>query len=612
MNMFAGLNAESYDRQYSDARLLQRLGIFVRPYWYWVLGLVLVIAGGAMLNAWFPVLVAQLMDALPRQPQSWLWYAGYALLSGLALWGLNYLRALWFAQLTGGLIADLRSAAFDACLAHDLSFYDEHAVGRIISRITGDTQEFAQALRLIADTVSQFASMIILLVLLTRISGRLTLAIVAPVPLLILFSSLWRTAARRSTTKGFRAIGNVNTAIQEAVTGISVAKNFRQEGSIYAEFDKINQESYHVNLRRGIILATVFPVLNALMGVGYGMLAYLGGQAAAANLVSLGAWALFLQSVDRFWFPLSQLASFWSQLQAGLAAAERVFALIDAESTVQQTGNTPIQTALRGQIEFRHLMFRYQPQLPGKLVLPDFSLSIAPGESVALVGHTGAGKSSITKLLARFYEFQGGQILIDGQDIRSFDLQAYRRQLGIITQVPFLFSGDIAENIRYAAPKAREADIMALANQIGAGEWLAGLPQGLRTQVGERGNRLSLGQRQLVALLRVLVQNPAIFLLDEATASIDPFTESQIQTALQLLLKDRTSIIIAHRLSTVRSADRILVLSKGQLQEQGSHEQLLQQGGHYAELYQTYFRHQSLQYIEEREYLAPLKTGVAI
>jgi ATP-binding cassette subfamily B protein len=289
------------------------------------------------------------------------------------------------------------------------------------------------------------------------------------------------------------------------------------------------------------------------------------------------------------------LAAFWSQLQGGLSAAERVFALIDAEATVRQADHRSV-TQLNGEICFDRVGFAYSA---GEPVLHDFSLRVAPRENVALVGHTGAGKSSIARLITRFYEFQEGEISLDCMDIRRLDLVALRRRIGLVSQTPFLFSGTVADNIRYARTDLSDEEMEAIARQIGEGEWLDAMPQGLDTQVGERGARLSMGQRQLVALGRGLVQSPAIFILDEATASIDPFTETQIQQATELVLQRSTSILIAHRLSTVRSADRIVVLREGQIIEEGNHQALMGRGGHYAELYDVYFRHQSLDYVDQ-------------
>jgi ATP-binding cassette subfamily B protein len=596
MGFFTGLDAEAYDRTYSDRQLVRRMVEYFKPHARRIVGIVAGLLIISAAGAATPVLVAQGVNLMASSPSSTLLIetALILLVLGVMIWASNWFSRRLTIRAVGDVMLNLRQDAFNAAAAHDLSFYDEFSSGRVVSRITSDSEEFAQVVVLVTDLISQFVESGFLLVVLAFVELRLIPWLVATMPVVLLVAIGFRRLARTVTRRGMRAMANVNAEIKEAITGISVAKSFRQEHAIYHEFDDVNRQSYKINIRRGFVLSIIFPTLNALGGIGTALLVYVGGVNVSVAVITYGAWYLFINSLDRFWFPMLNLSAFWSQVQAGLSAAERVFALIDAESAVRQIDHRPVPK-LRGEITFDHLGFRYQPTEP---VLRDFQLEISPGENLALVGHTGAGKSSIAKLIARFYEFQEGRLLIDGMDVRTLDLEAYRRQLGIVSQVPFLFSGSVLDNIRYARPQAPEAEISELAGRIGGGEWLESLPAGLRTEVGERGSRLSMGQRQLVSLMRVLVQRPAIFILDEATANIDPFTEAQIQEAVSLVLAETTSILIAHRLSTVKAADRIIVLQLGKIIEEGNHSDLMSKGGYYAELYNTYFRHQSLEYIE--------------
>jgi len=597
MGFFSGLDTEAYDREYGDRVLLRRIYQYLNPHktrLVWISALLILVAiSGASL----PLIVSNSLDRLTvdRGDTVINLLLGLVLLAALINWGGNWIRRRMTVRMVSDVVMTLRTDAFTSAATHDLSFYDKFSSGRVVSRITSDTREFGKLIVLMTDLIAQMIQAVILGIILARLEIRLFLYILGFLPILFALTIGFRKIARRVTREGMRAMAKVNATIKETVSGIAVAKNFRQESEIFDEFNQANTESYGINVRRGFVLSLVFPVLNAIGGVGTAMLVYIGGMNVAQGIVTIGSWYLFLLSLDRFFFPVLNLASFWAQVQTGLSSAERVFALIDAESAVVQKKDLK-PDRLSGQIRIAGLNFRY---VMDEWIFRDFDLNIEPGESVALVGHTGAGKSSIAKLIARFYEFQSGSILIDDYDIRDLNLTSFRKQLGMISQTPFLFSGTVAENIQYACSGSTLQEMTDLAKQIGEGEWLETLPEGLQTQVGERGGQLSMGQRQLVALLRVLIQNPAVFILDEATASIDPFTERQIQQALDLILEDSTSILIAHRLSTVKSADRIVVLQEGKIIEEGTHQKLLDDDGYYSVLYNTYFRHQSLEYIED-------------
>ncbi len=530
MGFFSGLNDEKYDRQYSDRDLVRRIIGYFDPQkkrLVIVSALVIVLAG---IGASLPVVVSNMVNLLKGQPTlTAISLVGLVvLLIGVGLWGLNWARRSLVIRAVGDVVLDLRTRAFRAAAEHDLSFYDQFSSGRIVSRITSDTNDFGQLIIIVTDVGAQFVQAFILGVVLFRTDLKLSLLLMAFLPVIFLIASGFRVMARRVTKRGMKAMSDVNAAIKETISGISIAKNFRQENSIFQSFDESNQQSYRVNVQRGLVLSLVFPTLNALGGIFTAILIYTGGLSAAQGILSVGAWYLFIMSLDQFFFPVLNLSAFWAQIQAGLSAAERVYALIDADPNVIQTDNQDVPR-LKGNIHFDKLHFRYTDNEP---ILTDFNLLIQPGENLALVGHTGAGKSSIAKLIARFYEFQQGSLLIDGHDIRTFDLAQYRKRLGIVSQAPFLFSGTVADNIRYAAPDVSDDELLSMANKIGDGEWLETLPNGIQTEVGERGGMLSMGQRQLVALMRVLMQKPTIFILDEATASIDPFTEWQIQQAL--------------------------------------------------------------------------------
>ncbi|MBD0321483.1 MAG: ABC transporter ATP-binding protein, partial [Gemmatimonadetes bacterium] len=502
-----GLEAEDYDRTYGDRQLVGRIARYFAGQGPTMALVTAVIVANALLDVALPVALARGVDGLDAASRGLSGRAvavlvGAILVAGALSWVCNYLRQWRTARAVGDVVLRLRVDAFDAVLARDLSFYDEHPSGKIVSRVTSDTEDFATVVTLTLSLLSQGLLVVLMAGLLLARNWRLALLALAIAPLIVAVALGFRALARTAIRRSQRSLARVNANVQEAIAGITVAKTFRRERAMYDEFRGVNAQAYHVSLRTGLVFSALFPVLLVVAGLGTTVVVYFGGRWVLAGAVSAGEWYLFVLSIGVFWFPLTSIASFWSQFQQGLGASERVFALVDASPRVVQTGREPVGR-LRGRIEFRGVTFAYGAQ---EQVLERFDLAIEAGETLALVGHTGAGKSTLGKLVARFYEYQGGALLVDGRDIRTLDLGEYRRQLGVVPQTPFLFTGTIAENVRYARPEASDEEVAAVARRIGGGDWLEALPDGLATEVGEGGRGLSLGQRQLVALARVLLQ----------------------------------------------------------------------------------------------------------
>ncbi|HKZ41891.1 MAG TPA: ABC transporter ATP-binding protein, partial [Candidatus Hodarchaeales archaeon] len=540
-----GLEAEKYDREYSDLQLLKRILRYFSPYKRMLLWIITALLISSLTQTLVPLVISVMLDDLRISELSRtldpLATAIIVLsLSLLVFYSISFFASMFqqifTARATQSAVVDLRKEAFDAILKRDMSFLSDQPTGKLVSRVQNDTNDFGQTITLTTSLMAQVLVVVFLLYFLFDKSPRLTAIVLVFAPLVVGTALMYRKIARTVAREGQRILALINAAIQEVFSGIYVAKSFRAEQRIYEEFGELNSTSYVINLKRGFVFSSIFPILSILTGIGTALLIFFGGLDVLGSNDSLGAiiawlpgeqitvgeWFLFLQGLQLFFFPLMSIASFWSQFQQGLAATERVFALVDAENTVVQHDNKRLKDPSGGAIEFRNLTFGYNDS---KNVLEAFSLKIKPGERIAIVGHTGAGKSTIVKLVSRSYEFQGGELLIDGQDIRSLDLAAYRRSLAIITQEVFLWNSTIRENLLYGSHHIPDAEkkMEKILKELGVMDWIERLPDGLNSYIGERGGRLSMGQRQLIAFARILLLNPLILIMDEATASVDPF-----------------------------------------------------------------------------------------
>jgi len=574
-------------REYSDWELFKRLMSYTKPHIYVFFTALLAMFLSTFLSVLQPLILAIAIDdyILAGNLNGLGSISLIYLLVGIVSFSLNVV-ASYYTTLTGiRIITKIRQEGFYKLQDLSMDFYDREAVGRIISRITNDVERLLNLLSTgVIDAIVNVMFLGLLFFILIYLDLKLTLTVFLIFPFLAASTVFFRIKARTAWQKTRRALAKVTGYYQEAISGIYVSKAFAVEDFMTKEFQELNLENYLARIRALTIFAVMFPIMDIILAFGTALVLFVGGVAVGTSSLSVGVLVAFLSYLTRLAQPIMTLSNFYNNLLSSMAATERIFDILDRNPSVVSRDNKVLKS-VNGSIEFKNLNFSYTPDT--EPVLKDFNLKIDAKKTFAFVGHTGAGKTTITNLLCRFYDFTQGEILLDGTDIRDLDLKKYRDWIAIIPQDSFLFSGTIRENLRFGSPTVSDEDIEKALLKVGAFDFV--MSKGFDFQVGERGTRLSMGERQLLCFARAIISDPQILILDEATSSIDAHTELVIQQSLHNILKDRTSIIIAHRLSTVRMVDRIIVLEAGKIEEKGTFEELIEKEGIFADLYKRQF-----------------------
>jgi ATP-binding cassette, subfamily B, multidrug efflux pump len=606
--MSTGHEEEALGKAY-DSRLMKRLLAYLRPYrWRVTLALALV-AIVTPLELAPPILFQRVIDrflvpgAGGAIPMTTAWH-------GVILISVVYLAVLIFdflAQYTQIRIMqrvgqqtmyDMRTQIFGHLQRLPMSYFDRNPVGRLMTRVTTDVDALNDLFAAgVVTMINDFFLLAVMACLLFWIDKRLALDTMLVLPFILVVTLIFRKYVREANRKIRTAIARINSFLQEYISGMSVVQLFNREIKAREEFSKRNKDNMLAWRDAILAYALFYPAVEFLSFATIALIYWSGGNRILSHALSLGVLIEFTMFAQRFFRPIQDLSEKFNILQSAMAASERIFKLLDEPITIDTNSNAQIQVAPRGEIEFRKVWFSYRNGEEPKdedWVLRDVSFRVEPGQNFAIVGHTGAGKTTLISLLLRFYDIQRGQILLDGVDIRLLNMQELRKNFGIVLQDPFLFSGTLESNVRLGTAGITAEAVEHALQEVGLGDYLKGLPEGLASEVNERGSTLSVGQRQLISFARALAHNPRFLILDEATSSVDTKTELQIREALDRLLSGRTALVIAHRLSTIQHADRILVFHKGRLREQGAHQDLLAQRGIYYRLYQLQYKEQEL------------------